>query len=504
VLELPLEGWRQLRLDRDDRELALYQRFFAGEWRIVADWPLSGTGDYELRLTHADGRTERRRCRIESTKIGTGAYVELLTDLESRLPTSIVLSLKRLGALTGVQVQEAGESALGEEMVKLRRAIDGAGSRPGLAAILGQVARDPYRVATATHAWVDRDRARRVDPNLLCQAVAAGGNLDGAGLPLRLPEARTQESVDVYENRLLKTFKRQVELRLGRLEAALRGRPTGASRDRALSECEELRQRLAPAAREASFLAEVESLRQVPERVTMVLLNNPAYHGALEGLLDLHRRAGVRLDEPKLEAPLEQLPSLYETWGALQAIDVLLALAAELGFDSRRQQIARREPGSVFVRVLPGNRAAVELRREADETVVRLFPQRHYQPQATPFGSTSFLQRPDVAIEVERSGNAAEICLFDPKYKLASGGDGEGRPKKEDVDTMHAYRDAIRDAEGRRVISHASILYPGESRDFGEGLGAISALPGKTARLREQLRATMEPLLSEKTAAASG
>jgi len=501
---LPREDWHRLRLERDDLVLALSVRVLTGERRILADWPASGTGAYELRLTHGDQRQELLGCRIESRKIDAAAYAALLHELESRLPASIVIGLRRMGALAGVTVSEPGQSALGEELVKLRRAVAGTDARPGLAAILKEVARDPHQVPIGGEAWVERKRARRVHPSRLAQ-VARAGNLDPDGVPLRLPEMRPAESADVYENRLLKTFAEQVELRLGRLETALRRRPSSRTRERLLRECRELEEALRPAARAAHFLAAVESLRHVPDRLSMVLLRRPAYRAALEGLLDLRRRAGARLEEPRLEAPLEQLPHLYETWGALQAIDSLLELGQELGFRVIRQDVVVREPSGVFIRVPIGNRPALELRRESDDTVVRLIPQRHYESDSIPYRSASFRQKPDIAVEVERPGERGSICIFDPKYKLRGEDVGEdGKPKKEDVDTMHAYRDAIRDGEGRRVVRHAAILYPGPSKAFGDGLGAISAVPGATTSLREELRAVLTSALDGEAQATTG
>jgi PD-(D/E)XK nuclease superfamily protein/uncharacterized protein DUF2357 len=497
VVALPVDdAWTALRLERDDGELPLSLRVVSGERRIVADWPQSGVGSYRLRLVHADGRDEVGVWRVESSKIDGGAYAELLLDLESRLPASIVLALKRLGALAGVQVRAPGAKALGEELAKLRRAIDGTALRPGLTGILTEVARDPHRTLTDSEVWVARDRARRVRPTRLTQAVARPGNVDRAGLPLRLPEARVRESADVYENRLLKTFSEQVGLRLGRLESTLRRRPAAKVRENALAECRGLRERLGPALREARFLKEVEPLGHVPDRLTMVLLKRTEYRSALEGLLELRRRTGIRLEEPSLDAPLEQLPRLYETWGKLQTLDTLLSLSAEMGFEHRHQEIVGHEPGGLFVKVLPANRPALKLRRDADGTEVRLIPGCRYEEGGSPYGSVSFRQEPDVAIEIERPGKPTEVCLFDPKYKLASGGDAGGKPKKADIDAMHAYRDAIRDGDGRRVIRHASILYPGPSRRFGEGLSAISAVPGATEDLRSELRDALAPALA--------
>jgi hypothetical protein len=57
---------------------------------------------------------------------------------------------------------------------------------------------------------------------------------------------------------------------------------------------------------------------------------------------------------------------------------------------------------------------------------------------------------------------SAEPPALRPKYKLQSeeaGEPGDGKPKKIDIDTMHAYRDAIRTLTEQRVVSYAAILY---------------------------------------------
>ena len=104
----------------------------------------------------------------------------------------------------------------------------------------------------------------------------------------------------------------------------------------------------------------------------------------------------------------------------------------------------------------------------------------------------SFLQRPDIAIEVVRNGLISHIVILDPKYKLQSEElDGEqvgGRPKKSDIDAMHSYRDSIRDhANGHRLVSYAAIIYPGPEMEFSSGLAALSADPAASGQLRSRL-----------------
>lgn len=494
-VDIPTDLWQEARLERHGNELPLSLRRLGGAQRVVAEWPRSGTGRYELRLSLPDAPPERIVWTVEPTKISPDAYTQMLESLELRLPVSIALGLQRLGGLTGLRFEEPAESTLAQELARLRRAVEGSATRPGLRKILGAVARDPHCVLSGTEAWVPRGRARRVNPSRLPHVLTGGANLAEDRLPLKLPEARVEESVDVYENRLLATFHEQTERRLRHLRILAKGRSKSL-----LEECDSLIARLSKSRKAARFLNEVGRLAHRPEQTTMVLLKRPEYRYALEGYLELHRSAVAHLAEPDLEAPLEKLPALYQTWGALQVLDVLLEVAEEQGFEEREQHVVRRDAGGVFVRVLPGGKPAVTARRSSDGAEVRLFPQRSYMPSANGYQSVSYKQIPDVAIEVEQPEEPGRVFLFDPKYKLDSEmvDEGDRRPQKIDIDAMHAYRDAIRDSAGERVVQFAAILYPGPSKQFGTGLGALSAMPDDEASLREELRQVLSGALASR------
>ena len=80
--------------------------------------------------------------------------------------------------------------------------------------------------------------------------------------------------------------------------------------------------------------------------------------------------------------------------------------------------------------------------------------------------------------------------MFDPKYKLDSEGGaepGDGSPKKADVDKMHAYRDAVRDRTGRRVVTYAATLYPGHTVTYGTDVAALRMYPGEESKLHRSL-----------------
>lgn len=496
LVEVAIEAgsWEVARLERNSRELPLSLRRIGDTRKVVADWPRSGTGSYELSLFLADDPVESVTWTIEPEKISPAAYLQMLEDLELRLPVSIAIGLQRLGALTGLHFEAPAESTLAQEMTRLRRAVHGSPTRPGLGEVLSAVARDPHRILSPSAAWVPRERARRIEPSHLPRALTRGSNLAADRLPAKLPEARVEESVDVYENQLLTTFHKQTEKRLRRLRAVL----VKTRRTTLRAECDDLIAHLTQSRKQASFLDQVGGLAHRPERLTMALLRRPEYRYALEGYLELHRSAVARLDDPNLDAPLEQLPALYQAWGVLQVLDVLLEVAGEEGFAVQRQRVVNLEPNGIFVRVLADGKAALVLQRPEDGTGVRMIPQRTYSPSGSDYRSVSYRQRPDVAIEMERAEERSRILLFDPKYKLDSdrSGGATRRPKKTDIDAMHAYRDSIRDGDAERVVELAAILYPGPDASFDSGLRALSAVPGDEADLRGDLRQVLSDALA--------
>jgi hypothetical protein len=107
------------------------------------------------------------------------------------------------------------------------------------------------------------------------------------------------------------------------------------------------------------------------------------------------------------------------------------------------------------------------------------------------------------AVEIQQPKSPPRLYLFDPKYKLKGelleGESPDGRPKKVDIDKMHAYRDAIRDQEDVRAVRHAAILYPGPSISYAEGIEALHAYPGSITILEERLKELFQQALTELT-----
>jgi len=473
-------------------------RELGGRPRVLAQWPRAGAGHYQLEVTGRDGDTpwiERGTWTVPSRKLPPDEVRQLVDDLERRLPASIAISLQRAGALADLKLITRSEFTLAEELDRLRRAIHGTTRRAGLTQILRQLAQRPHQVLSATERWTPREQARRIDPLRLAHAYRRAGNVDRNLTLIEVPERPVRHSVDVYENRVVNSFYAEVNARVAVIAEALMRDKQTTSADEAARLLHDLR----AARREAAFLDEVSPLSQPPSHVTMVLARRSEYRAALDGLLELRRTALVRLNEPAVDAPLENLPHLFQQWAVLEAIDVILDVAVEAGFEVRREQLSYRSGGELWIRILPNGVPALILLGPGGEPEVRVIPQRTYVAGVAGLHSISFNQIPDLAIETSQ-GETTRIALLDPKYKLRSedieSSHTDGRPKKVDIDAMHAYRDAIRDIRGDQVVSYAAIMYPGATKTFAPGLQALQARPSSVEPLRVQLERLARGVLS--------
>ena len=455
-------------------------------WRntVHVEWPRSGPGNYLIEFDAPSGPASMQ-FTIRSEKLSKEALAHTIDALESGLPTSIAVGLRRLGALQGMRLLPPRESTLAQEILRLRRAVMGTSKRPGLARSLLSISRDPHRIFRSEDVWTRADRVRRPQPTRLALAVAAAGNVSEDKRLRRLIDQRVEHTADVYENRLLKTFIAEVAARLRRLLSEVN------EREAELNQLEALRAELSSAERSATFLSEVSTPRDLPIVLTMVLLNRPEYRAVLDGLVEFRRSVAVHLEDEALDAPLQNLPYLYQRWCLLKLIDEVTRVAGERGFRIVEERLSRRRQSALFIDVLPGGEPLLRYRHDQSGTEATLTHERTFHRTGSPH-SVSFPQRPDIALEVRAPDSAPRLFAFDPKYKLESEDRDEegptGRPKKSDIDKMHAYRDAVRGQDGERAIEYAAILYPGPSQYFGEDVAAFQAVAGREHGLRTELK----------------
>lgn len=495
AVQVPKEQWEEVRLWRQGEELPVFLKRLGKKARVLTDWPRSNPGYYQLRLEY-QGEVEEQIVTVWPLKISREAFAQMLEDLDTRLPTSVAIALQRTGALASLKLPKLGETTLAQELVRLRRAVEGANNRPGLTEILRSLAHDPHKILKTNEIWVRQEQVRRPSPRGLVQAFSRGHNLDANGRPVRVPDTRVEHTIDVYENQLVKLFFELVNQRLRRVQYVFDADPKGKPLDEVRSLVEQLKK----ARQQAAFLDQVSQLKQQPNQITMVLLKRPPYHAALEGYLEFIRSPTVRLEESNLDAPLEKLYKLYQIWGTLEVIATLLEVAIQQGYQVEKQCLVGRDKSGIYVRILPNNQPAVALIHPQHKTRVKLIPERTYGKDGE-LHSASVRLRPDVAVEIKQPDGSQQVYLFDPKYKLDSEKeeniDKEGKPKPADIQKMHTYHDAIQNSEGRQVVCYAAILYPGSFHSYSrEEIEALPAYPSAEAELQEHLRRILDKALN--------
>lgn len=495
VLGVPVEDWENASVSWNGTplEVQLRQSRAQGRW-VVAELPLLEAGFHRF-LVRASNHHEEQVVRVSPRKLDDAAFERMLLDLQQGLGPELAVALKRCGALAGLDLHAIAPPTLAGERLRLQQAILGGSAGPGLLALLPQLAKDCHRRLVQEHRWVAGYAARRLVPSLLQQALVRSGNVDAAGQLVSVADGRAVATADTYENQIVHTFVTLVRARLGRFVAACRA----LGHQDLVHEAAGWMQRLDLARAQASFLDEVLPLAVVPSQVTMVLARKPAYRASLEGLRRFLRSCSVQCDPTWLDAPLENLPMLYQLWGTLQVHAALLELAAELGFTVRHQRLITALPTGLYVKVLPDGKPSLVLEHPSGVRLT-LTPERTFGSSGA-LRSLTYPQRPDLTVEIRR-GEQVELWLFDPKYKLSSeagAAPGEGRPTKVDLDKMHAYRDAIRGPDGQQVVRFAATLYPGPTEVFGNALAAVRAWPGEEQGLRNFVRAQVGRQLQKMT-----
>jgi hypothetical protein len=495
TLDIRRDRLSTIKLLCNDEPMDLSTRVVGGCERVVADWPQANAGLYVLTLVWIDDSapSEELRCRIPPSKLTQHEIEWLLDDVQQRLPQSLAFALSAARSFGGIELIPPGDASVEQELGLLRNAIDGGPGQAGFAALLTSIARRPQHALTAETRWIPADRARFVTGARLTDAYRLPGNVDAGERPLSLPDHRSTPSADTPENQLVLHYHDELARRLRQLARVTRS-------EAAQREANALLARLAAARSAAPFLNRVTAPKvpPTPERLSAVL-KRPDYRGVAEGLRRVRTRALLRLDTTDADAPLDALPDLYESWLTLTAACVVLRLALDAGYALHRRALVQRLGDTFLVKTLPkGNTPLIALERREDGTKVSVFAERQYPERGRrpPKGlqSVSLLQKPDIAIEIER-GDRTEVVILDAKYKLREARDGD-RPVKADINAMHAYRDAIRDVHDRRVVSYAAILYPGEGESYLPGLEAIRARPDDEGALVEKLGEILRPRLA--------
>lgn len=467
LLPGPITDWEGWSVAVNGEPRAVHLRRIAGQAQCVCEWPESSAGRYRIVLDHpARGRVEQDLL-IMPAKLGEQAIERILEDMEKRLPHALAAALQRGGALAGLDLLPPENVTPAAELSRLRHIVAGTEAEPGLLRLLPLIASAPHKVLVETVINTPQERARRPHAVLMRKALYRGHQIDDEGRPLRLFDRRIEPSHDVHENRVVKLVCELSRQRLVRLIPML---PAALQ-----SDTSSLLDALTRAVRQAAFLAEVGPSGTTVPQVTQVLLRRADYRRVLNLWKALCSGLAVRFGSGALDTPFRSVPNLYELWGTFASLTKIVELLVDHGFEIGRERLIRRLPQGPLVELVQGQNPLAHLTR-GDSTTANVYFQRSFSAQSAPLASVSFDQRPDLVVEVARPDGPCALIVLDPKYKLDERSGMIG-PKKEDIDKMHAYRDAIVHRSHGRVIRHAAILYPGPTRRFGDEVSALNADP---------------------------
>jgi len=398
----------------------------------------------------------------------------------------------------------ASNDVLYRAFIYLRDALR-ADHRRSLASALRAIARDPHRRFERHEVTVPISLLRDVRFDKLPAYLAGttrwarGVGLVGLGfeedgvVPAELPEPRVRDTLDTTENRFVRSFVDQALFIVVETQRAARGHAAAARVD---ADAREMRA-LLETARRVAPLRDAGRLSQVPLGST-VLQRRRGYCDVLHHFVRMrHAVKGLPFSSEAFEALLESrdVAHIYELWAFFRVIEALRAI---LGPPTSAEAPSRTDLGVVVKRLKVA--WGPDVRATYQETF-----------SAARGTSYSLSYEPDVSLHAR-----GKLHLFDAKFRLERPKDGteEDSFRQADLDKMHAYRDAIRDARS------AWVLYPGTEavyydassgrsltslRPESEGVGALPLRPsdGRVLELDRVLRGLLGVSMSEQLGEAS-
>jgi hypothetical protein len=157
-----------------------------------------------------------------------------------------------------------------DRLARLRIAVRGDGTRPGLAEILPRLQHGHRRELRRAPHWSKEELVRHPEPRELIRSMRKPGNLDSQGRPVYTLDERRYLTADVYENRMVLSVVQETRARL-RAIVRREGEP----------EATELLRELDAAVALAPFLAEVQVSADTRYQPTATLTKDPLYRSVL-------------------------------------------------------------------------------------------------------------------------------------------------------------------------------------------------------------------------------
>ena len=461
--------------------------------------------------------------RVQNRKISDTLYDSMLGYITDKY-ADLIFSFNTSVGL-GYQKDKAGQDILYIQYLFLKKYL--LDSTPSLDEITGLISARPHRRIGTESRKCLIDEIDHFDVSLTLGLFSDPEKMVvlGSGHPLlssplaRIIHERTGENhypseamkirkyhtFDTNENRFVKHFLQEVSKRLDSIENALDARSSSYLNPDILSNTRILRQKVRYFLSDPMW-ADVGRMSFLPAQSTVLQKRDGYKHlFRLYSLLQLVTRYRFLEKDFRSLIEIKDVPTLFEYWCFFLVKDILDLKLRQKGVTvivpySETEQIVREgvaiEYEDKITLLYNGNfhgSAGVDPGR-AEISI--------YQTSE----SYSHQLRPDIVIVK----NGREKLVLDAKYKgknVSGVMYGEetkegtiGRYKEEDLDKMHAYRDAIEEVYGAFALypGEESVIYPshGAERHF-QGVGALALKPVSGGKPRPEDMARMEKVIDD-------
>lgn len=339
--------------------------------------------------------------------------------------------------------------------------------------VFSKIEKQPFRRLEKFSMMMKREKVKHSEQVTLRWLDVKG---HGQDIPSNVENTKTLESVNLYENQVLKQQLQDLYRLLRKYEGVESKAIAGKSaKYRAVVE----RWLISP------FITEITA-NKGPYTITQKFRKHPVYRIWYQWFDKLykHNREGIGFDYP---ISLKDTFQLYEMWCFMRIVKVF----RESGLVLTTSSLFQTKKDGIFLELAENKESKIQLIGG-----LSLFYQRTYQFNTKSFHTYTQRMIPDIVIEGEHG-----IIIFDPKYRVP---DNLGTALGE----MHKYRDGIihRDT-GKRAVQEVYILTPTKDEqaeglryfkeDFQQkySMGAIQVAPGfEEDNLKEKILVSIESL----------
>lgn len=323
--------------------------------------------------------------------------------------------------------------------------------------IYSRIQKQPFRQIEKLPIIMKREKIQRVEPSTMNWVDKKGY---GQNIPINIAAVKAFETINVYENQVIKQQLSDLYQLLRKYEAIKNPR---------------IAQKASKFKTIIQFWLNSPLLKDISEnqghyKITQKFRKHPDYRLWYKWFDSLykHNRKDLGFDYP---IALKDTYNLYEIWCYMKVVKVL----RESGYIKHFSDLFKFTSDGLFLDLSVNHESRIQLSGNCS-----LYFQRTYQFNSKSFHTYTQRMIPDIALETEN-----EIVIFDPKYRVPENlGTALGE--------MHKYKDGIIHREtGRRAVRKVFILTPTKveqadilryfQKDFHKryNMGAIQLLPGE-------------------------